>query len=58
MNVYVWYCMYDAFTHTNTRTTHTNKSLIMHIREEKAYHNNYYPNYYNYNKTLRVALET
>jgi len=50
--------MCDAFTHTNTRTTHTNKSLIMHIREEKAYHNNYYPNYYNYNKTLRVALET
>jgi hypothetical protein len=50
--------MYDAFTHTNTRTTHTNKILITHIREEKAYDNNYYPNYYNYNKTLRVALET
>ena len=46
--------MYDAYTHTNTRTTHK-KSQIIHVREEKACDNNYY---YNYNKTLRVALET
>jgi hypothetical protein len=46
--------MYAAYTHTNTRTTHTNKSLIIHIQEEKAYDNSYY----NYNKTLRVALAT